>query len=102
MLTTHLQTELAIHTREAVSDIRHDVSDIRRTMVKGQEGVDVRNQMVSNHDVLFMIGTPYSFLDSGQVCNFNCGCRPKTLSPNPAYLENRLPYLRGPASGGTN
>ena len=61
MLTTHIQTELAIHTHEAVSDIRHDVSDIRRTMVKGQEGVDVRNQMVSNHDVLFMIGNPLQF-----------------------------------------
>ena len=83
LLIVHLQTELAIHTHLAVSDVREDVGDIRvdvgdirggvvdiredvastrelvsdmhRTMLKGQEGVDNRNQMVGNHGILFII-----------------------------------------------
>ena len=78
-LTIHVQTELAIHTHVAVSDVRHDVastrgivsdihhdvattreivSDIHRTMVKGQEGSDIKNQTVGNHRVLFTIEKP--------------------------------------------
>ena len=83
LLIVYLQTELAIHTHLAVSDVREDVGDIRvdvggirggvvdiredvantrelvsdmhRTMLKGQEGVDHRNQMVGNHGILFII-----------------------------------------------
>ena len=104
LLIVHLQTELAIHTHLAVSDVREDVGDIRvdvgdiredvgdirenvgdirggvvdirggvvdiredvantrelvsdihRTMLKGQEGIDNRNNMVGNHGILFMI-----------------------------------------------
>ena len=62
LLTVYLQTELALHTNVAVSDIREDVvttrelvSDMHRTMLKDQEGADIRNQMVGNHGVLFMI-----------------------------------------------
>jgi hypothetical protein len=63
LLTVHLQTELALHTHVAVSDIREDVantlrelvSDMHRAVVKGQEGTDIRNQMVGNHGVLFTI-----------------------------------------------
>ena len=97
LLMVHLQTELAIHTHSAVSDVREDVGDIRvdvgdiredvgdirggvvdiregvvdiredvantrelvsdmhRTMLKGQEGTDNRNNMVGNHGILFMI-----------------------------------------------
>ena len=58
----------------AVSDVRGDVastreivSDIHRVMVKGQEGIDIKNQTVSNHCILFIIANPYSFLDSDQV-----------------------------------
>ena len=90
LLIVHLQTELAIHTHLAVSDVREDVGDIRvdvgdiredvgdirggvvdiredvantrelvsdmhRTMLKGQEGIGNRNHMVGNHGILFMI-----------------------------------------------
>ena len=97
LLIVHLQTELAIHTHLAVSDVREDVGDIRvdvgdiredvgdirggvvdirgdvvdiredvantrelvsdmhRTMLKGQERADSRNQMVGNHGILFII-----------------------------------------------
>ena len=76
LLIVHLQTELAIQTHVAVTDIREDVGDIRggvvviredvanthelvsdmhRTMLKDQEGGDSRNQMVGNHGVLFVL-----------------------------------------------
>ena len=62
LLTVHLQTELAIQTHVAVTDIREDVANTRelvsnmhRTMLKDQEGSDSRNQMVGNHGVLFAI-----------------------------------------------
>ena len=62
LLTTHFQTELALHVDAAVSNVHHDVantrglvSEIHRAVVKGQEGVDSRNQMVGNHGVLFAI-----------------------------------------------
>ena len=58
LLTTHPQTELAINTHTAVSDIRHDVantqnivSDIHRTIVERQEGINVS---VSDHCTLFV------------------------------------------------
>ena len=61
-------------TRGVVSDIHRDlantreiVSDIHRVMVKGQEGIDIKNQTVSNRCILFIIVDPYSFLDSDQV-----------------------------------
>ena len=62
LLTVHLQTELAIQTHVAVTDIREDVantrelvSDMHRTMLKDKEGADVRNQMVGNHGILFVV-----------------------------------------------
>ena len=62
LLTVHLQTELALHTHVAVSDVRQDVanthelvSDIHRAVVKGQEGTDIRNQTVGSHGALFII-----------------------------------------------
>ena len=58
----HPQTELALHTNVAVADIREDVantrelvSDMHRTMLKDQEGADIRNQMVGYYSVLFSI-----------------------------------------------
>ena len=66
ILTNSFQTELALHTDMAVSDIRHDVastrglvSDIHRTMVKGQEVM--KNQTVSNYCALFIIEKPLQF-----------------------------------------
>ena len=60
-LMVHPQTELALHTNVAVSDIREDVantrelvSDMHRTMLKDQ-GADIRNQMVGDYSVLFSI-----------------------------------------------
>lgn len=60
LLTVRFQTELAINTHAAVSDIRHDVantqhivSDIHRTIVKNQEGTDESGRSVSNRCVLF-------------------------------------------------
>ena len=54
LLTAHSQTELAISTHVAVSDIRHGVanthaivSDIHRTMVKSQDGGDGKTLSVS-------------------------------------------------------
>ena len=68
LLTLHFQTELTINTHVAVSEIHHDVvntrtivselghnvtstqimvSDIHRTMVKGQEGGDDNDLLVS-------------------------------------------------------
>ena len=109
LLTTHSQTELALHTHVAVSDVRHDVastreivSDIRRTLVKGQERTDSRDQTVSNHCVLSIVVDPYNFLDSGQVCDLNCANRSGPLHLNVAYLENHLPLRRGPVSDGMN
>ena len=54
LLTIHFQTELALHTHVAVSDVRGLVSDIHRAVVKGQEGVDIQNQTVGTHGVLFV------------------------------------------------
>ena len=45
-LTLHLQTELAINTSVAVSDIRHDVSEIHRTVVGSRKASDDKNQSV--------------------------------------------------------
>ena len=60
--TTHFQTELALHMEAAVSNVHHDVADthglvseIHRAVVRGQDGVDSRNQMVGDHGVLFAI-----------------------------------------------
>ena len=54
LLTQHSQTELAINTHVAVSELGQDVtsirsivSDIRRTTVKGQEGSGGMNLLVS-------------------------------------------------------
>ena len=79
LLTAHAQTELAIHTNVAVSDVRRDVastcgivsdirhdlastreivSNIHHTMVKGQERTDIRNQTVGNRCVLSIIKNP--------------------------------------------
>ena len=73
LLTVHIQIELALHTNVAISDVREDVghgvvairedianthqlvSDMHRTLLKGQEGVDGMNQTVGKHGVLFMI-----------------------------------------------
>ena len=75
-LTVHLQIELALHTHVAVSNIHEDighirggvvviredianthqlVSDMHRTLLKDQEGVDGMNQMVGKHGVVFVI-----------------------------------------------
>ena len=79
LLTSYVQTELAIHTHVAVSDVRRDVastrgivssihhdvastreivSDIHRAIMKVQEGTDNKNQAVGNHCVLFIIEEP--------------------------------------------
>ena len=96
-------------TRGVVSDIHHDVastreivSDIHRAMVKGQEGIGIRNQTVSNHCILSIVVDPYNFLDSDQVCDFNCSSRSGPLHLNIAYLENHLPLRRGPVLDGMN
>ena len=54
LLTVTFQTELAINTSAAVSDVHRDVSttktivsDIHRTMVERQEGTDDKNPLVS-------------------------------------------------------
>ena len=105
-LTVRLQTELALHTNVAVSDIREDVantrelvSDMHRTMLKGQEGADVRDQTVGNR-VLPMIQNSYNCLDSTKVCNLSHSRRPWTLSLSPADVENHLPRHREPVSDG--
>ena len=77
LLTFHLQTELALHTHVAVSDIREGVasthelvSDMHRTMLKDQRGADIRNQMVGDHGALFVIEKSLtSCLGPSQVCN---------------------------------
>ena len=78
-LMVHPQTELALHTNVAVADIREDVantrelvSDMHRTMLKGQEGPDIRNQMVGDYNVLFSIQKSLHCLDWTQVRKFNC------------------------------
>ena len=65
LLTVYLQTELALHTNVAVSDVRQDVanthglvSDIHRAVVKGQEATDIRNQGVCIRYALFTIKNP--------------------------------------------
>ena len=76
LLTPDLQTELALHTHGAVSDVREGVanthqlvsniregfvnthelvSDIHRAVVNGQKGGDIRDQAVDTHGVPFMI-----------------------------------------------
>ena len=61
-LTVHLQTELALHTHIAVSDVRGLVSDIHRAVVKGQEGGDIKNQTVGIHGIPFMIAKSLQLL----------------------------------------
>ena len=60
--TIYFQTELALSTHVAVSDIRHDVastreivSEIHRTVVKGQGGAIVGNRTVGNQCALIII-----------------------------------------------
>ena len=81
LLTVHPQTELALHTHMAVSDVRQGVLDVRqgvanthglvseihRAVVKGQEGSDIGNQTVGSHGVQFMIQKSLQLLrlDSG-------------------------------------
>ena len=62
LLTIHLQTELALHTHAAVSDVRQGVanthelvSDIHRAVVKSQDMADNINQAVGSHCALFTI-----------------------------------------------
>ena len=76
LLIVHLQTELAINTHVAVTDIhdgvtnmhttvsevQHDtsntynmVSDMHRHILKNQEGTDDKNRLVSNPRTLFTI-----------------------------------------------
>ena len=62
LLTVHLQTELALHTHLAVSDVRQGVanthelvSDIHRAVVKSQDETDVTNQAVGSYCALFTI-----------------------------------------------
>ena len=65
-LIIHPQTELALHTHVAVSDVRGLVSDIHRVVVKGQDGNDIRNQVVRSHNV-------YSLLRSSQLPRLKSG-----------------------------
>ena len=62
-LISRSQTELAINTHTAISDIRHDVvntrnivSDIHRTIVKYQDCTHSRNLSVSYHCTLPFAG----------------------------------------------
>ena len=103
LLTVHLQTELALYTHVAVSDIREDVVDIRgdvvdireevanarelisdvhRVVVKDQDGADIRNQAVGNHGILFTVEKFLHFLGWSQVWSFNCSHRHGTLPLN--------------------
>ena len=61
-LTARPQTELSINTNAKVSDIHNDVantqnivSDIHRTMMERQEGVNNGNVSVSNRNILSII-----------------------------------------------
>ena len=115
-MTVSLQTELALHTHVAVSDIREDVVDIRedvanarelisdvhRAVVQDQEGSGISNKMVGGHGVLFTVEKFLHSPGSNQVCSFNCSRRPETLPLRPEYLESRLPHPREPVSDGTN
>ena len=123
LLTVRPQTELALHTNVAVSDIHEDVvgirgdvvdiredvanareliSDVHRAVVKDQEAGGISNQMVSNHGVLPTVEKFLHFLGSNQVCSFNSSRRPETLPLSPEYSENCLPHPREPVSDGTN
>ena len=99
-LTVHLQTELALHTHIAVSDVRGLVSDIHRAVVRGQEETDISNQTVGSYRALSPLKIPYNCLDSTQVCHFNCSSRVGTLPLSPVYSENHLPHRRGPVLDG--
>ena len=62
LLTVHLQTELALHTHAAVSNVRQGVanthelvSDIHRAVVKRQDGTNITNQVVGSYYFLFTI-----------------------------------------------
>ena len=67
-LTVCFQTELAISTSMAMSELQRNVSDIHRTMVGGQEGTDGKHQSVSArlYSILRRIST-YRCPDSSQV-----------------------------------
>ena len=71
LFTVHHQTELALHTHIAVSDICEDVAnareliaDVHRAVVKGQEGAGISNQVVGNHSVLSTVQKFLPFLGS--------------------------------------
>ena len=63
ILTVHFQTELAINTHAAVSDIH-------RTIVERRNGTDRSNQWVSSHSSFFMFDSHRRF-GLNQVYNFN-------------------------------
>jgi len=73
LLTLPFQTELAINTHVAVSELGRKVSDIHRTVVKGQETSDGKNTSeVSVTSVLAVTEqTAHCGLDSNQVSNIN-------------------------------
>ena len=62
LLIVHLQTELALHTHVAVSDVCGLVSDIHRAVVKGQEGGGIKSQTVGIHGVPFVISKSLQLL----------------------------------------
>ena len=102
LLTAHSQTELAINTRLAVSDVHHGVvnthtmvSAIHRNMLKSQEGTDDQLQLVSDIRTLshHRISNVRHHLDASQVRDLDYD-RPNILYSHLVHLENHHRHHR--------
>ena len=87
------QTELAVNTNLAVSDIRHDVSKIR-------EEISGQARSVSATSYSSTECSPSPRLNPGQLSRISCG--PQSYCFTAPLLENYLPRHRGPVSDVTS
>jgi len=101
-LTIHFQTELAINTNAAVSDVHRNVlnthtivSDIHRTIVESQEGVDGSNRSVSAILLLYSFRTnAHRYQNQSRLVVQTTG-KSSVSHLHLAHLESRLPHRLG-------
>ena len=101
-LIVSFQTELAVNTHVAVSDMRHDILGIRSDVSKIQEeiGGQVRSVSASCIQSAEMVILQSPRLKPGQQLRLPTNPTPHILYL--AYLESPLPHGRGPASDVTS
>ena len=93
-LILHSQTELAINTHVIVSDTHTMVAELRRTMVRGQDGDDGGNLLVSDTLVPPTIEPPLT-ISQAQIRSVSSTTNGSDIShPHSAHPVNLLPQRR--------